>query len=75
MKIRALRGVCVGIDRHLVAGEIVDVDDGTSQFLVSIGAVEVVTEAPKPPPAFSKPIVEVQSETVTPVKKAGRKEK
>lgn len=42
MKVKACRGVCVGVERHLVAGEVADLDAAQVQFLVSIGAVEVV---------------------------------
>lgn len=46
-KVRALRGVCIGVDRHLLPGDIADVDG--AQFLVSIGAVEFVPDVPEPP--------------------------
>jgi hypothetical protein len=36
----ALRGVCVGVDRHLVPGERAEVDAGTAAFLIGIGAVQ-----------------------------------
>lgn len=44
MRVRALRGVCVGVDRHLKPGDIEDLDAGQVTFLVGIGAVEVVPE-------------------------------
>ena len=44
MKVRALRGVCVGVDHHLVAGDVVDLDAAQVPFLVSIKAVEVVPD-------------------------------
>lgn len=50
MKVRALRGVCIGVDRHLKPGDIADVDAGTLTFLVGIRAVEVVPDEPKPKP-------------------------
>lgn len=48
MRIRARRGVCIGVDRHLKAGGLVpaDVDAATLQFLRSIGAVEPVPDEP-----------------------------
>lgn len=46
MKIRARRGVCIGVDRHLHAGDLADLDAAQVQFLESIGAVERVLEAP-----------------------------
>ena len=44
MKIRALRGVCIGVNRHLGVGDSADLDAATVTFLKSIGAVEVVPE-------------------------------
>lgn len=46
MRIKARRGVCIGVDRHLKAGDLADLDAAQVQFLVSIGAVEVVPDAP-----------------------------
>ena len=46
MKIQARRGVCIGVDRHLKAGDLADLDAAQVQFLVGIGAVDVVPEAP-----------------------------
>lgn len=50
MKIRARRGVCIGVDRHLVAGDLADLETAQVTFLVGIGAVECVVEAPAPVP-------------------------
>lgn len=63
MKVRALRGVCIGVDRHLKAGDTTDLDAAQVQFLVSIGAVEAVKDVP-----------EVKPEPQAP-EKSGRKEK
>jgi hypothetical protein len=52
MKVKAKRGVCIGVNNHLKVGEEADLDPGTVQFLVSIGAVERV---PDPPPAAPDP--------------------
>jgi hypothetical protein len=60
--VRALRGVCIGVDRHLSPGECAEVDASAVPFLVSIGAVEVVIDAPV-----------VQPKTETPAK-SGKKE-
>lgn len=46
MKIRARRGVCIGVDRHLKAGDLADLDAAQVTFLVGIGAVEVVPDEP-----------------------------
>lgn len=45
-RVRALRGVCVGVDRHLLPGDIADLDPAQESFLVSIGAVEIYQDAP-----------------------------
>lgn len=79
MKVRALRGVCIGPGRHLTPGETADIDPATTQFLVSIGAVARVDE-PKPAeaPAVAEPapepIAEPEPETPAPPK-GGKKEK
>ena len=46
MQVRALRGVCVGIDRNLMPGDTADLDASTVQFLTAIGAVELVIDEP-----------------------------
>jgi hypothetical protein len=48
VRVRALRGVCVGVDRHLSAGDVTDLEPATVPFLVSIKAVEVVPDDPSP---------------------------
>lgn len=72
MKVKALRGVCIGVDRHMKPGDTEDLDAAQVTFLVGIGAVETVTE-----PAFIEPQAKFFSEQqaqVTPAK-AGKKEK
>lgn len=59
-KVRALRGVCVGVNRHLKPGDVDDIDQATEAFLVSIGAVERYVEPtpqakPEPAPAKAGP--------------------
>lgn len=49
MKVTALRGVCIGIDQHLKAGDIADLDPATGKYLVSIGAVKEFDEATMQP--------------------------
>lgn len=56
MKIRARRGVCIGVERHLQAGEEADLDGVLVTFLTGIGAVELVPEEPVVSP------VELESE-------------
>lgn len=46
MKVKATRGICIGVNRHMKAGDIEDLDAATVQFLKSIQAVEEVVEAP-----------------------------
>lgn len=67
MKVKALRGVCIGVDRHLKAGDTADLEPAMVQFLSSIGAVEAVKDEPeiKPEPE-AKP---------APAEKPGKKEK
>lgn len=54
MSYRACRGVCIGVDRHLKAGDPVpsEVDAATLQFLRSIAAVESVPDEPAPDAAL-----------------------
>jgi len=49
MKVRALRGVCIGVERHLVVGDIEDLDPATGKYLVSIKAVEEIKDEPEQP--------------------------
>lgn len=71
MLVRAIRGVCVGVERHLAAGDTADLDPATGNYLIGIGAVEEAKPEPaKPEPA---PIDEPPSDSV-PVK-SGKKEK
>lgn len=56
MRVRALRGVCIGVERHLGAGDVVDLEPAQVPFLTSIGAVEVVKDDPPPPAADEAPI-------------------
>jgi len=52
MNVRALRGVCIGPGRHLVAGELADLDASLATYLQSIGAVAPApAEAAEPAPA------------------------
>lgn len=47
MKYTALRGVCIGVDRHLMPGDDpVELDAGTASFLVNIGAVAPAPDQP-----------------------------
>jgi hypothetical protein len=51
MKVKALRGVCIGVNRNLVSGESADLDPATVQFLINIGAVALDVEEPPVPEA------------------------
>lgn len=46
MKVRALRGVCIGVERHLRAGDTAELDPAQSRYLQAIGAVELVPDEP-----------------------------
>lgn len=75
MKVRALRGVCIGVEQHLAAGDEADLEAAQVQYLTSIGAVERVIEAPPAPAAPpGYPELDPSSETTT-LAKAGKKEK
>jgi hypothetical protein len=69
MKIRALRGVCIGVNQHLKAGDLGDVDAATFTFLKSIGAVELLPDAPVQTPKVS------ETEQPSTREKPGKKEK
>jgi len=47
MRVRALRGVCIGVGRHLSVGDVEDLDHNLVTYLSQIGAVE---RLPDPPP-------------------------
>jgi hypothetical protein len=66
MKVRALRGVCIGVERHLKPGESTDVDAAVATFLTGIGAVERMPDDPAP----VQPITKTE-----PPAPAGKKEK
>jgi hypothetical protein len=51
MKVRCLRGVCVGIERHLAPGDTDDLEPALVNYLVNIGAVEIVPDDPVVEPA------------------------
>lgn len=73
MKVKALRGVCIGVNRHLKADDTEDLEPALVTFLVGIGAVEVVKEKPpKIEPPKAEP-VEPPSKSVP--EKSGGKEK
>lgn len=46
MEALVLRGVCIGVNRHVAAGERVDLDPQLFQFLASIRAVEAAPAKP-----------------------------
>jgi hypothetical protein len=75
MLYRALRGVCIGVDRHLKVDDTADLDPATGKFLTSIGAVEEVkpekVEPPKPEPVVDESL---PSDSAPPAK-SGKKEK
>jgi len=46
MKVRALRGVCIGVERHLMPSDTADLDAATVAYLIAIGAVENAPDDP-----------------------------
>jgi hypothetical protein len=54
MKVRALRGVCIGVGQHLAPGDTVDLPAAEVPFLAGIGAVEPVADDPAPAPEDTK---------------------
>ena len=48
MRVRALRGVCIGVDRHLAPGDTADLEAAQVTYLAAIGAVEPVPDTPVP---------------------------
>jgi hypothetical protein len=69
-KYRALRGVCIGVDRILSPeSDPVELDASTAQFLTSIGAVAKVEE-PAPPAPDAPPADSGQVEPAKPIKDA-----
>jgi hypothetical protein len=38
MRVKAMRGVCVGVEDNLKEGEVRDLDPGTADYLKNIGA-------------------------------------
>jgi hypothetical protein len=60
---RAVRGVCIGVDRNLSPGDLVP-DDLTAaevQFLTSIGAIEKVEPPPAAPAEAPAPTPEAKA--------------
>jgi hypothetical protein len=45
VRVKALRGVCIGVDRHLAAGDVEPMDAALATYLAGIGAVEVLKDA------------------------------
>ena len=67
MQVRALRGVCIGVDRHLGAGDTADLEPALVTYLVGIRAVERVQE----PAAATEDETPIESKAG----KSGKKEK
>lgn len=63
MRVRCLRGVCIGVDRHLKPGDTADLEPALVTYLTGIRAVEAMPAEPEP-----------KHETPAP-EKSGRKEK
>jgi hypothetical protein len=50
MRIRGLRGVCIGPERHLKKDETIDVEPALANYLISIGAAAAAPNEPPPEP-------------------------
>jgi hypothetical protein len=72
MKVKALRGVCIGVDRHLKADDVVDLEPALVTYLSGIGAVERV---PDEPPKPVEPLKAEAPPVKTAPEKSGSKEK
>lgn len=68
MKVKALRGVCIGVDRHLKAGDVEDLEPALVTYLVSIKAVTRDVDESQPPKTEAIPVKTVPE-------KSGTKEK
>lgn len=44
MKVRAIRGVCTGPERHLAAGDVAELEPQLAKYLSNIGAVELLAD-------------------------------
>jgi hypothetical protein len=77
MRVKALRGVCIGVGRHLSAGDVEDLEPALVTYLVGIGAVERVPDEPPKPDPVPEPVKpEPKDETPKSVPaKPGSKEK
>lgn len=53
MKVKILRGVCVGVEDNAREGDVRDLDDATAEWLKSIGAAEDLP--PEQPAAEPEP--------------------
>ena len=54
MKVQAVRGVCIGPERHLAVGDVAELEPQLAQFLINIGAVMPVADAPVEPEVQSQ---------------------
>lgn len=72
MKVKAIRGVCIGVDRHMKPGDVEDLEAALVTFLVSIGAVE---EFHEPKPEAQAELIADEPESKSTPAKSGRKEK
>jgi hypothetical protein len=72
MKVKALRGICIGVGRHLRVDDVEDLEPALVTYLVGIGAVERVPDEPPKP----EPPAKVEAPPIkTALEKSGGKEK
>jgi hypothetical protein len=74
MKVRAIRGVCIDVGRHMSVGDVEDLAPALVNYLVGIGAVERVPDEP-PTPDLPAPEPELEPIPESKPAKAGSKEK
>jgi hypothetical protein len=59
MRVKATRGVCVGVEDNLKEGDVRDLDPATADYLKNIGAaVDAPEEVAGAPAAEAKPALE-----------------
>jgi hypothetical protein len=71
MTVKALRGVCIGVNTNMMPNDQATIDGATAQFLSQIGAVTILTRPPPPsmlaaePAQSSPPPIAVQQHALT----------
>jgi hypothetical protein len=67
MRVKAMRGVCVGVEDNLKEGDVRDLDPATADYLKNIGAaVDASEEVAGAPAAEAKPALEEEKAAAAP---------